>query len=148
MRLFQVNFSKAQLDSLPKEDRIIFVQLTHFLDELAILQKCLIFSAQTMASAIGVQRTAQRAQSLFFMQMLAGKLNEGWEMLQKSYFSTRLSQQYYSLLPDEARMAIDELGKYFGRENLIRRLRNEYAFHYERDNVDKGLDHIRRSTSL
>src|SRR5262249_16641975 len=147
MRLIQVNFSKAQLDKLPKDDRIFFVQLAHFLDEIAILNKCLMFSGQTEAET-EAQRSATAIQNLFFIRMLAGKVNEGWEMLEKSYFATKLSQKYYKCLPNEARESIDKLGRYFGRSNLIHRLRNEYAFHYKRENIDSEIEAFKRDVIL
>ena len=133
MRLLQVEITKAQLDKLPKEDRIFFVQLTHFLDELALLHKCLIATAQTISSAASAEKTAQRVQSMFFVRMLAGKLNEGWKMLKNSYARIRpknrrghplpnelIHEKYYNCLPDEIKDILSKLVEYFSQEcNLV-----------------------------
>lgn len=142
MKLVKANFSKAELDALPDDDQIFFVQLAHLLDELSLLTKCLIFSSNAVEKRQGVRLTALRAQSLFFVRTIAGKAWEGWQMLQESYFSTSLRQKYDDLLPSDAKESLDRLAKYFGRPNLINQIRNKYAFHYDREKVRKELQRI------
>jgi hypothetical protein len=109
-----------------------------------------------MASEVELQRMAQRAQSLFFLKMLAGKLHEGWEMLKESYPSIRpaerrdrplpnklLPKRYYDFLPDEVKNGLDNLIKYFNKKtNFIFMLRNKYAFHYDKKKVANEIDNI------
>jgi hypothetical protein len=151
VRLLEVEFTKAQLDRLPKEDRIFFVQLTHFLDELAILHKCLIVTTQTMSSAAGAEKMAQRVQAMFFVRMLAGKLNEGWDMLKNSYARTRprnrrghppanelIPGKYYNHLHNEMKNLLAKLTGYFSQgSNLIYTIRNKYSFHYDNEEIAK-----------
>lgn len=148
MRLIKAEFSKKHLDQLPKEEKVFFVQLTHLLDELMILSKCVIFASNTIEAKQGAEKSAQRTQALFFIRILAGKIYEGWQMLNTSYFSSQLSQKYDKLLSNLASESIEELKRYFAKNNLIYEIRNKYAFHYDRKNVEDQLNHITQDETL
>ena len=148
MRLIKAEFSKKHLDQLPKEEKVFFVQLTHLLDELSILSKCVVFASNAIEVKQEVEKTAQRMQALFFIRILAGKIYEGWQMFHASYFSSQLSQKYDKLLSNSASGSIEELKRYFAKNNLIYEIRNKYAFHYDRKNVENQLNHIAQDETL
>ena len=77
-----------------------------------------------------VLRDVHLSQSFIIARLLAGRLWEGWELIRKAYFSTRLSLAIESKLPDDTLEALGKLKKYFGKKNIIDILRNEFAFHY------------------
>jgi hypothetical protein len=140
MRLLRIDLRKSELERLPIDEQVFFVQLSHLINELTILQKCLIFSSNSFKSAMGVQRTAHSIQVIFFLKTLAGKLYEGRAMLRKAYFGTRLSQEYKNLLSDTAKNSLGNIENYFNKKitiyfslgiimlstTTIRKLRNKY----------------------
>lgn len=69
-------------------------------------------------------------------------------MLNVSYFSSQLSQKYDKLLSNPAKGSIKELKRYFAKNNLISKIRNKYAFHYNRENVEDQLNHITQDRTL
>jgi hypothetical protein len=142
MRLLRVDFKRSELDKLPIDEQVFFVQLTHLINELTILQKYVIFSANTMSSSTGIQRSAQTIQTLFLLRAMAGKLNEGWKILKKSYFGAKLSKSYDNVLSHTAKDSLEELKKYFTKNNIIREIRNNYAFHYDSEKVKEEIKHI------
>ena len=148
MKLTKANFSKKQLNQLSKKERIFFVQLTLLLDELMILAKCVKFASNPMKVKQEAERTAQYTQALFFIKILAGKIYEGWRMFQTSYFSSQLSQKYDKLLSVPARKSIKKLKKYFAKNNRIHEIRNKYAFHYDRENIEDQLNHVTQDETL
>lgn len=148
MKLVKAEFSKKHLDQLPKEEKIFFVQLTHLLDELSILSKCVIFASNAIEVKQEVEKTAQRMQALFFIRILAGKIYEGRKMFRALYFSPQLSQKYDKLLSSSASESIKQLKKYFNKKNLIYEIRNKYAFHYGCKNVEEQLNRIAQDETL
>lgn len=148
MKLIKAEFPKKHLDQLSKEEKVFFVQLTHLLDELSILSKCVIFASNAIEVKQGVEKTAQRMQALFFIRILAGKIYEGWQMFRASYFSSQLSQKYDKLLSNSASESIEELKRYFAKKNLIHEIRNKYAFHYDLKNVEDQLNRITQDETL
>lgn len=128
MELLNLKLSKAELLAIPQEERIFFVQLTNFADEINILQKVIYYSSKQTDNE--VIRRAQICQSLFFIRILAGKLFEGWEFLGSHFFGAKLSKEYEKALTGIGRNCLKKLKQYFDKNNVINLIRNEFAFHY------------------
>lgn len=142
MTIYQVRFSKTELSKLPEDEQIFLLQLTHFLNEISMLHKCLVMSGNGLGTSNDIERQGQVALALFFLRLLAGKLKEGWEMLQKGYFGSksRLSQYYESELPPIGRDSLKKLKQYFARENAINFIRDELSFHYGKGKIKEVLN--------
>ena len=48
MRLFKVDFKQSEFSKILVDEQVFFVQLSHLLNELIILQKCVVLSANLM----------------------------------------------------------------------------------------------------
>ena len=118
------------VESLPDSEPIFFIQACRILNDLNILHKTTTMSNKVVDSEI--ERKAQNSQTLSFFILLAGKLYEGWELVQASFFRSKLSKSYTTHLPSDARDSLNNLKKYFGNSNnIIKKVRNRIAFHYE-----------------
>jgi hypothetical protein len=58
--------------------------------------------------------------------------------MQSAFFGTGISKKYESQFDTEASEALDALKRYFGRDNVIAKVRNGYAFHYSPEEIDAG----------
>jgi len=135
-----LTFAKADLNSLSDAERKLFVIAGHVSNEVGILQKLLVWSMNSKpASQEGGHGFT--TQNLVIAKLLAGKLSEGWRVLDRFYFSGP-SREYHDLLPDEARTAEGELRRYFGQENAIKEVRTNFAFHYSADEVPTILNEL------
>ncbi len=148
MKLLEFNIPKSKLDAIPEDEQIFFIQLTHFLNELNILQKCVIISSNGMASLNIVKRRGQVSQAQFFIRTLAGKLNEGWGMLKKGFFTTQLSKKYENILSQVGKDSLSELKRYFSGKNNINLIRNKFAFHYDIEEIKEEIAKIAQSEVL
>ncbi len=81
---------------------------------------------------------AESAQALVLGRVLTGKIYECWKLLQSAFFGAALSKLYVPLFDSEALGALEEVKRYFGRENPIAAVRNGHAFHYSLDQIDAG----------
>ena len=142
MKVTRVEFTKKQLENLSEDEAVFVVQVSHFINEIMILEKCIIYSMNSMKKEDDFKKYIHMYQTVFFLKVLAGKLHEGWGMLEKSYFGAQLSKKYDSQLRKEAKDYLDEIKKYFSNENLIHTIRTKYAFHYDRDQIKNYLDNI------
>lgn len=130
MQLLKIEIPKAKMVSARKEEAIFFVQTGNLLSDLSMLQKLTIFSTN-YKTATGVVRAAQNLQASLLLRIQAGKLHEGWELLQKNFFGTGLSKDYEGHLSASEKQALENIKKYFGsKTNLISLIRNKFAFHY------------------
>lgn len=107
----------------------MLVLLGHAVNEINILNKTFYLSCQHPDEPRW-RVHAHVSQSLVFARALTGKLWETWMLLKNGYFGSALSRKYGERLDAEAIQALDALKKYFGRKNLIKIIRDRFAFHY------------------
>jgi len=139
MKFLKIEIPKAKLLSIPKNERIFLVQIGNLMNDLNVLQKALAFTMNVDTSDRTI-RAAQGGQASLLMRIQAGKLWEGWQMLQKDFFSSKLSAEYGSQLEPNSKQNLVDLKKYFSKDNKIKDIRNNYAFHYSSDEYEKLID--------
>jgi hypothetical protein len=137
MLIHKIPVVKAKLDVIPERERVFFVLLGHFLDEISILNKFLLFA--NVHPEADLARKAHSTQALLIARMFIGKLLEGWQMLQRDFFGTALSKNYEPKLPAPGDAALANLKRYFGKSNLLQDIRNNFAFHYSSEEVKQQL---------
>jgi len=114
-----------------KEQRLL-VLTTHFLHTSWILRNCLFATDTALREARDFEVSALRTQLLFFLKQLAGVLNEAWPKLKK-FDEARLS-------PEERKVR-DDLATYFASSgNLVKFVRDRYAFHLDDREAGKGIE--------
>jgi len=139
------------IKSLPEQERVAFVYLSRALNEINMLYKLSFRFIKKPQDEI--ERTAQETQQFLLFVILIGKLWETWKLLQKVFF-TGPSKEYEQYLADtsnitdpqersfceKARYSLEKLKKYFGKENIINKIRNEAAFHYAPDVMKRVIN--------
>lgn len=146
--ILHFQLSRASLDQLPQDERILFLAICHFANELNVLHKITVGSLRG-DSTLPAAEHAKIAQSLVLFRIMAGKLREGYKVLDQFYYGTQLSRVYDSLLRDEARVALKEVRRYFKRGSTrISSIRNDFAFHYSPAVVGSALDGLSTDLSL
>lgn len=143
MKLLKINIPKSKLDTIPEIEKVFFIQLMQFLNEINILQKCVIVSNNELESLTTIEKRSQISQAHFFIRTLAGKLYEGWKMIGKNFLKTQLSSEYENLLSQKGKESLSELIVYFkDKNNLVRLIRNKFAFHYDKEKIKEEIDKI------
>src|SRR5205809_1084209 len=130
MNVIRFNLPRDRLDAAPEEERTLFLLLGHFSNQVSLLGKWTAWCKADEAVS-DIERKGQVAQAMMVLSLLAAKLNEGWELLQKQYFGSQISRHYARLIDAEGLDALKQLGRYFSADNAIRTCRHEYAFHYD-----------------
>lgn len=139
--LYQTKLDKAGLLRLPEEERRLFLALAHVANEIKGFQKLLLWSSDFQEEDETLVK-GRIALSLQLLRVLAGKLNEGYDVVQKHFLSNRASSRYRKILTREGEVALNKLKRYFGKKSLVNRLRNSYAFHYPVLEIDDALEEI------
>ena len=139
MVLNKITISKEKLASIPRTERIFFIQIGQILNELNTLQKVIFIAGKHTEDTL--ERRGRNLQALFFSKLLAGKLSEAWLLLGRDFFGARLSKDYEPRLTPEGKDSLDKLKRYFSDQNLIHQIRNNFAFHYTSpEDIEKQLD--------
>ncbi|MEW6715524.1 MAG: hypothetical protein AB1306_10600 [Nitrospirota bacterium] len=140
MTFYNIKINKTELEKLSEDEKIFLFQLAHFLNEISILNKCFVMAGNGLTgSKDKIERHGQVALGLFFLRMLAGKLEEGWQMLQRDFFGSKLSKDYEKELPPNAIDSLNKLKRYLSSKNVIKFLRDELSFHYGKEEIKKEL---------
>src|SRR6266540_1626725 len=112
--LYVIPVTKAILDSMPEDVRVFFVQAGRLHNEAMWLQK-LILASQQHETTNEILTGMQTYQALMLTRLLAGKLWEGWDLLNRSYLGAKLSRHY--------------------EKGLMQDVRNNFAFHYSPERI-------------
>jgi hypothetical protein len=129
MKIVRTKIRKSLIAQLPEEERTFFFLMGHVGNELNVLQK-LFYWCAIYLSDDEIRQKAHVTQALVVAKLLVGKLYEGWALTEKVFFASRLSKVYEPLPMGEGKTGLDHLKRYFGRENLLNKVRNTFAFHY------------------
>jgi hypothetical protein len=147
MKIHTIHVPKAKLERIPEIERAFYVHIGHLRHELMFLKKLLELSAKESPEN-SVLQDVGLSQQFIISRLIAGKVWEGWELMRKAYFSTKLSLAIESDLPEDTKQALADLKKYFGKENIIARMRNEFAFHYDPLRVRTQLSLVEETDKL
>lgn len=147
MKVYEIPVSKQQLDSIPVDVRLFFIQIGHLANELSTLNKLLLFLSKTTGTT-ELETRARNSQALLLARLCSGKLFEGWQMLQRDYFGARISKTFDSLLPGDAKNGLSEIKRYFSKKNLIKNIRENFAFHYSSDDLRSQLQRTANPDTL
>ena len=140
IEIHHTTLSKEQLARLPVQERNLFVLLGHAANEICVLAKLFHYCAGNHSEEPILEK-AEHTQALLLGRLLTGKIYESWKLLQSGYFGTGLSKTYRDILETEASSALDDMKRYFGQDNLIARVRNGHAFHYDVERIRRRLPH-------
>ncbi len=147
--LISIRVTKEQFDRIPEEEKLLFVKSSLFADEINILLKLITFSNKNYKDNIYL--AAQNNQTLFLIKLLAGKLREGWDMLDTDFWRSKLSLEYDKYLKPEGKDKLDRLKRYFqdrSDKNPISLIRKKYAFHYDSEYIREQLKNVSVDESL
>jgi len=134
MKIYEIPISQAQLDSIPPNERLFFIQIGHLANELSTLNRLLLFVINSSCTT-NLETRARNSQALLLIRLCCGKVFEGWEMLQRDYFGSKISKEYDDFLDEGGKKSLAEIKQYFSKKNLIKDIRDNFAFHYSSDDL-------------
>lgn len=140
MKLIQVEFSKEKILEMGEEERLFFIALGHFMNEINVATKYLFWAANAPSETIE-ELDGKYSMMLFHIRFLAGALNETWELFQNHFLSAKFSQKYVPEINQDskAKDAYKNYRSYFSRTNPINLIRKRYAFHFSAQDAEGAL---------
>jgi hypothetical protein len=94
------------------------------------LQLLLVFTGKKEKD--DVKHKALVTQNTLVARILASIEFEAWNIIQDSYFGTKLSAEYAPQLTAASTAHLKKLRKYFRRGNILKETRNRFGFHFDR----------------
>jgi hypothetical protein len=142
MKLLKVKLSKDVLLSLEDHQKFLIIALSHVINEINALTKLLYFVSSESDKTLELNNQGASTYIFIISQLLAGKLFETWELLRKNYFTTKELEDVSMNLSEENRSRISKLKRDLDIRNIIGIIRNKFAFHYDRFQIDEPLSQI------
>ena len=135
MKIRRIALSKDTLLKMESVERAFLLLAGHMQNELNSVHKVFAFCLQNRPaeSVSSIEGLANGTQAMIYARMLAGKLCEAWQVLDKAFFGTKLSKRIEPKLHPVAQDALEKIKTYFGKTNAIFKVRNAFAFHYSMD---------------
>jgi len=140
MKVAVLTIKREAFLGLENNARLFLIQILHMATEIDILRKSVVASHNGLEEMSTMHKSAQFIQATFFAKELAGKLYEGWQLLNHSYFGTVLSKKYDAVLQPSALASLATIKNYFSRQNIVKDIRDNYSFHYGRQRAIDDLD--------
>jgi hypothetical protein len=149
MDIYPIRFSKALLNKVPEDERTFHLMAGQLANDLNILSK-LIIMLLNHASEQELLRRANTTSAILLIKLLAGRLNEGWELMCRQFFPSKQSDgkrqsdhvsiydRYVVDFDDYAKAQLDNIQRYFGKKNIVRTIRNRASFHADPTVLKKG----------
>lgn len=145
MKIRHFKFTKEQLDNIPEKERTLLIIFSHAANEVNVLLKAMYFSAQLDDNKTENDQFltyAWQMNMLTFQNLLAGKLNEIWVVLDSHFIDGKLDEIYNTYFDCEQKAALENLKTYFAlKNNPIYKIRNKFGFHYDYKLFAKGYVH-------
>lgn len=142
LKVLRIPIPKDRLTALARDERVLFLLLGYVSNQIAMLQKLVVFSLNTQPVGEPDQY-ATGVQSEMLVRMLVGAVNEAWRLVESRFISNPIGKQYSSLLDAGGQQALLALKRQFGSSNLLATIRNNYAFHHPKsDEVEEAFQMV------
>lgn len=143
IKIHRFSIPKSILLGLGEKERIFFMCIGHFLNEISILQKCIMYVPDPN-STNKVEADGRIFLHLFFIRMLASKLCECHKMFEKAFYGTALSNDFKDSFNEETKKKQKEIKRYFSKDNNLKIIRNGFGFHYDPEKLEEGLSWLEK----
>jgi len=142
LQLYRIKFHKDQFLKLPEEDQVFFIQLAQVADDLRHVFHLCIAAVNGTKSQSADERKLALHHLLFGVRSVYSILNEGWKVITERWRENALGKRLHPQLSDNAKEALQFLGRYFANPNLARTIRDNFGYHYLSEHLREPLLHL------
>jgi hypothetical protein len=148
LKVLRIPIPKDRLRALSPDERVLFLLLGYVSNQIAMLQKLVIFSLNAEQNSEVDQHTTG-VQSQMLVRMLVGAVNEGWRLVERRFIANPTGKEYSPLLDAGGRASLLALKRQFGSSNLLTTIRNNYAYHHPKsDELEEAFKLAADDTGL
>jgi hypothetical protein len=132
-QLAALTLTKTQFDQIPADERLFYFMAGQLHNDINILTKLLAVSINEIEFVGGElpKRSAAAAQVLLLLKLTAGRLYEGYKMINETFSAKGFRKKYKVEMSSATLVSLDTLNKYFGSNSAIQRIRTKFAFHLD-----------------
>lgn len=128
-------FSTHKFAGATDAERRFLLAGGHLHNEIVVLNKLMVWMMGPSSNETSIDRSIRALQAMTTARILAGKLSEGWRLVEVAYFGSKLSADPALNLEPQPTDALKFLKRYFNGKNTVRLLRDDFAFHYSSEKI-------------
>jgi hypothetical protein len=139
----RLRLTKTDLDRIPDDERFFYFMAGDLTNDTNILSKLLITAFSSAFARPGEiprdepHNNAGLAQLFLVLKLLSGRLHEANSLISSHYFGKGLHKKYENEMSERAQDGRRRFSVYFGGEdNIITKVRNKFAFHFSRPEIE------------
>ena len=128
-----LSFSTQDFAKLPLDEQILFVRVAHAYNDLRYIQQLVVRAIGASKKYQGIEQEIASHQMLYGLRQWYAALNEAWKIVHSSWRAS-VGQKFAGKLT-KGKEAYYYLKRYFSHKNLIRTIRDRFAYHYGTDQL-------------
>lgn len=132
------SFKAKDFAKLSQNERLFFVRLAHAYNDLRHIQQLVVKAIGATKKYQGVEREIASHQMLYGLRQWYAALNEAWKIVRSGWGAEGLGRKLYPKLTI-GKEPYDFLNRYFSQKNLVRSIRDRFAYHYQSDYLERLL---------
>ena len=129
IKVYRIPIPKNRLLKLPKDERVLLLQLGQMANQVLMFEKLLIFATK-LDPDNEVETYASGLQTQMLVRLAVGTVFESLLLVERLFVSSKIGNDYKDRLDKKGNEALACLKKLLGKSALLAAVRNNYGFHY------------------
>jgi hypothetical protein len=142
MQLTQVTVEASKFRQLEEPEQLFLVRLGQIHNDMRRVRQMVVCAYNGVKTYKGIEHEIALHSLIFAVRLWCGVLNEAEDVIQSAWHRSGLSAKMHPELDNEAKCALNNFKRYFARLNLVRVIRDKFAFHYDRDSIARALKRV------
>lgn len=132
IQVYRIPIPKEALKKLPKEERVCLLQLGYMANQVLMFEKLVIFATR-LHPEDEVEQYATGVQTQMIIRHAVGAVFESLLVVERIFIKSKIGNDYKDKLDKKGGDALTYLKKLLGKYAIFAAVRNNYAFHYPKE---------------
>src|SRR5438105_4700907 len=143
----KISVSAVDFARLPLPERLLFVRVAHSYNDLRHIQQLVVRAVGATKKHDGIEQEIATHQMLYGIRQWYAALNESWTIFRSSWGNEGVGKKFYPMLT-KGKRPYQHLNQYFSHSNLVRTVRDRFAYHYDNEYLPRLLVELNPESEL
>jgi len=129
IKVYRIPIPKDRLLKLPKDERVLLLQLGHMANQVLMFEKLLIFATK-LDPKEEIEQYATAVQTQMLVRLAVSAVFESLLLVKRLFVKSKIGNEYKDRLDEKGRNSLAYLKSLMGKSALFAAIRNNYGFHH------------------
>jgi hypothetical protein len=139
MEVTHVTVDATKFRLLEDSEQLFLVRLGQIHNDIRHIRQMVVTAHNGVKAYNRIEHEIALHSLIFAVRLWCGALNEAERVIRTAWYDSQLSKDMQSKLDADASHALKRFQQYFAKDNLVRTVRDKFAFHYDRDIIASTL---------